>query len=260
MTFSRIYALLLRYGYLLTKNPDRAVDTFYWPTIDLLVWGLTGLYVEKLANNFQVVQIIISGIVFWYIIFRAQGEISVNLLEEFWSHNLVNIFVSPISFWEWITAVLLNGVIKALLGLVFTAILAFALYHVSVISYGLYLIPFVFLLLISGWFIGFFIAGMILRYGTKIQFLAWTLVSVIAPFSAVYYPVSVLPDWAQKISAIIPTSYVFEGLREIINTGHFDLVKFMISLLLSLIYLALSLIYIKNSFRKALERGLINIH
>jgi ABC-2 type transport system permease protein len=62
MRWHRIYALLLRYGYLLFRNFDRAVDTFYWPTIDLLLWGITGLYVEKLANNLFIIQIIIGVI------------------------------------------------------------------------------------------------------------------------------------------------------------------------------------------------------
>ncbi|MBI4363273.1 MAG: ABC transporter permease [Candidatus Doudnabacteria bacterium] len=260
MSWSRIYGLVLRYGYLLLRNPDRAADTFYWPTIDLFVWGLTGLYLEQLSGNFLVIQIIVSGIVFYYLIFRTQGEISVNLLEEYWSHNLVNIFVSPLKFGEWLLAVVLNGIIKGLLGFVFAGAIAFLLYKIAVFSYGLYLIPFIFLLMLTGWFMGFFISGVILRYGTKIQFLAWTFVSVLAPFSAIYYPVTVLPLWAQKVSAFIPTSYVFEGLREVINTGHFDPAKFWISLFLNIIYLSLSLVYINSSFKKALERGLINIY
>jgi len=242
----------------LFRNFDRAVDTFYWPTIDLLLWGITGLYVEKLANNLLLVQIIISGIIFYHIVFKAQGEVSVNLLEEYWSHNLVNIFVSPLTFSEWVVAVLLNGIIKSLLGFAFVAVIAFFLYHIAVLSFGFYLIPFIFLLMLTGWWIGFIISGLIFRYGMKIQFLAWTMVSLISPFSAVTYSLSILPVWAQKVAILVPTSYVFEGMREVISTGHFDLGKFWISLLLNSIYLGLSLIYLKRSFTRALDRGLIN--
>ncbi|MBI4049313.1 MAG: ABC transporter permease [Candidatus Doudnabacteria bacterium] len=260
MSWHRIYGLILRYSYLLFRNPDRAADTFYWSTIDLLVWGLTGLYVERLAGNLLIINIIISGIVFYYIIFRSQGEVSVNLLEEYWSHNLVNIFVSPLKFGEWMLAVVVNGVIKGLLGFVFAGAVALVLYKVAVFSYGFYLIPFIFLLMLTGWFLGFFVSGIILRYGTKIQFIAWTFTSVFAPFSAIYYPVSFLPDWAQAVAAILPTSYVFEGLREVIRTGHFDPAKFWISLVLNLVYLGLSIVFIRSSFKKALERGLINTY
>lgn len=260
MRVHRIYGLFLRYSYLLYRNFDRAADTFYWPTIDLFLWGLTGLYVEKYTQDLNILVALISGLVFWYLVFRAQGEISVNLLEEFWSHNLVNIFVAPVKFSEWIMSVLINGLTKALASFAFASILAFILYRVAIFDLGFYVIPFMFLLLLTGWTFGFFIAGIIFRYGSKIQFFGWTLIYLISPFSAIYYPVSVLPDWAQNVAAFIPTSYVFEGLREVIHQGRFDVNKFLISLFLNVIYLIISIIYIHSSFKKALRKGLINVY
>jgi ABC-2 type transport system permease protein len=260
MSLRRIYGMILRYTYLMRRNFDRMSDAFYWPVVDLLLWGLTGRFAMQLAPDSKFIQIVITGLVFWYIVARIQGEISVNLLEEFWNDNLVNLFVSPLTFWEWVVSVLLNGIFKALLSFIFAAGLAFLLYKIAVLSYGIYLIPYLFLLSLTGWTMGYLISGLIFRYGTKIQFLGWTLVFIISPFSAVSYPVSVLPLWAQKVSAFIPTSYVFEGLRDVIDNGHFDLHKFFISLGLNIIYLVLSLIYIKNCFNKALNRGLINLN
>lgn len=260
MRLHRIYGLFLRYSYLIYRNFDRAADTFYWPTIDLFLWGLTGLYVERFAGELNILVAIISGLVFWYLVFRAQGEISVNLLEEFWSHNLVNIFVAPVKFSEWVVSVLINGLTKALASFIFAAALAFLLYKISIFDLGFYVIPYMFLLLLTGWTFGFFIAGIIFRYGSKIQFFGWTLVYLISPFSAVYYPVSVLPGWAQTVAAFIPTSYVFEGLRNIIHNGQFDMDKFLISLALNVFYLIISIIYIKSSFKRALQKGLINVY
>src|SRR5688500_9820210 len=213
MSWHRIYGIMLRYTYLMLRNFDRMADAFYWPVIDLVLWGLTSLFIQELAPDSRIIQIIISGLVFWYIVSRIQGEISVNLLEEFWNDNLVNLFVSPLTFWEWIVAVLINGIGKALLTFVFAAILALLLYKVGILAVGIYLIPFLFLLSLTGWTMGFLISGLIFRYGSKIQFLGWTLVFVIFPFSAITFPVSILPNWAQQIAALTPTSYVFEGLR-----------------------------------------------
>jgi ABC-2 type transport system permease protein len=241
------------------RNFDRLADAFYWPLLDLLLWGLTALYVEQLFSNFLFIKLILSGLIFWYIIYRVQGDITVNLLEEYWSHNFVNIFVSPLTFNEWLVSLLVNGVVKGAVSFSFAALIALILYHVKIFALGFYILPFALLLMLSGWAIGFAIAGLFFRYGQKIQFLAWTLVYVISPFSAIYYPVSILPFWAQKISAIIPTSYVFEGIRQVLNTGSFNSAGFYISLVLNLFYLALALLYMRASFRKALERGLINI-
>ncbi len=259
MNLTRVYGLILRYTYLIRRNFDRMSDAFYWPTVDLFVWGLTGLYVEQLAGNAKIIVAILSGIVLWYVVYRTQGEITVNLLEEFWNDNLINLFVSPLTFGEWLLSVMLSGIIKSIASLIFAGGVAFILYQINVFEYGFYLLPFCLLLIMSGWFIGLGIAGFILRFGTKIQFLSWTLVYLFMPFSAVFYPVATLPAWAEKVAAFVPTSYVFEGMRLVINEGTFHTSWFWYSFVLNLIYLILTIWFVRSSFKKALERGLINI-
>ena len=39
------------------------------------------------------------------------------------------------------------------------------------------------------------------------------------PNGAVFYPVSVLPAWLQKIAYLLPSTYVFEGMRQVLATG-----------------------------------------
>lgn len=259
MEFNRVYAIVLRHLYTLLHSFDRLSDAFYWPTINLLLWGLTGVYVEKssgeLAGN--IVMAIVAGIVFWLITWRAQYEISVSLLTDLWDKNLINIFVSPLKFSEWIFSFVILGLIKGMMSFLFAILVAFVLYKVQIFSFGFYLLPFIVLLMISGWWMGFFVSGVILRYGTKVQTLAWIAIMVISPFSAIYYPLSVLPGWAQTISLFVPTSYVFEGAREVVARGVVDPQKLYISLILNLIYTAISIIYLKKSFSKAREVGLI---
>ncbi len=261
MNIHRIYAIILRYLFLFKHSFDRLSDAFYWPTIDLSVWGLTGAYLQHLQPNnlTPIVVIIVSGIVFWYILWRAQYEITVNLLEDLWDRNLINAFVAPLKFFEWITSFLVLGIIKAFLSLLFTTLVAYILYKVQIFSYGLYLIPFFALLMMTGWAVGLFVTGLILRFGTRIQTLAWTMVAVISPFSAVYYPVSSLPVWAQKVAIFVPSSYIFEGLRQVIYAHNVDPQKLLISLLLNIFYLMLGLIFIKRSYKKLLRNGFINI-
>jgi ABC-2 type transport system permease protein len=244
-------------------------DVFYWPTMDLLLWGLTSIYFKKqqsvsfptgLGSGSQIVLMIISGILFWIIVWRGQYEITVNLLEELWSRNLINIFVSPLKFSEWIISVVIVGIIKAALSFSFAMIVAFILYKVKIFIYGFYLIPFALLLIMSGWWAGFLIAGLILRYGTKIQTFAWAAIVIISPFSAIYYPLSTLPLWAQKIAIIVPTSYIFEGGREILSKGSLDPTKLYISFFLNLIYLIIALIFVRKSFKKVLEKGLVKVY
>lgn len=130
MKLHRIYGNLLRFIYLFKRSFDRLTDAFYWPTIDLLLWGLTSSYFKTFAPDApQFVLIIVSGIVFWIIVWRGQYEISVNLLEELWNKNLINIFASPLKFSEWISSMLIIGILKAILTFSFGLLVAFILYQ-----------------------------------------------------------------------------------------------------------------------------------
>ena len=62
---------------------------------------------------------------------------------------------------------------------------------------------------------------MLLRNGMGAESLAWTLMFVLMPLACVYYPVSVLPDWLQRIAWVLPPTYVFEGMRALIMEHEF---------------------------------------
>ncbi|MEK7092284.1 MAG: ABC transporter permease, partial [Patescibacteria group bacterium] len=176
------------------------------------------------------------GIIFWIVTWRSQYEITVNLLSEMWDRNLVNIFTSPLKLSEWITAVMLQGGVKMTISILFSGAIAFILYKYAFFQFGLWLIPIIISLCITGWAIGFSVAGLIIRYGQKVQTLAWTGAYVIVPFSAIYYPVSILPSWAQEVSKIVPTSYIFEAMRQHISSGHISLEKIVVSFALNALY------------------------
>jgi ABC-2 type transport system permease protein len=113
--------------------------------------------------------------------------------------------------------------------------------------------------MLTGWWVGFGVAGIILRYGTRVQTLAWSLVAVFAPFSAIYYPLSILPHWAQMVAAVIPVSYIFEGSRQIIATGQIDMSKLIVSFVLNALYILLSFLFLERSFKKVLKKGLVKV-
>jgi len=251
----------MRFMMLFRRSYDRISDVFYWPTIDLLLWGLTSQFFRSFNPEADKVLImIITGILFWLIAWRAQYEISVNLLEDLWNENFINIFVSPIKFSEWVSAFLIIGVIKGLLSLSFAAMVAYLLYKVQIFNYGFYLLPFLFSLLLTGWWVGLFVGGLILRFGTKVQTFAWTLVMVLSPFAAIYYPVSILPQWAQVIAKFVPASYIFESGRSILYTGKFDSINLLYSFVLNIIYLILGYIFMKRSFSKIMNKGMVHLN
>ena len=142
---------------------------------------------------------VLTAVVFWQVVWRANYEISVNLLEEIWNQNLVNLFATPLNVWEWSVSLIVLGVLKNVLTLVVGAGAVWLLYRLNVFAVGWIMLPFLFSLLMSGWFMGFTASGVIIRYGQGLQSIAWMAGFALAPFSAVYYPVDVLPRWAQSL-------------------------------------------------------------
>ena len=253
--------MILRYIYNFKHSYDRIADSFYWPAMDLLLWGLTGYYFASINKNAEnAVTVVITAMIFWIIIWRAQYEITINLLTELWDKNLINLFGSPLKFSEWLVSLMLVGILKGIMSFLFAAWIAYLLYQINIFTIGWYLPLFVVLLFLNGWGIGFIVASILFRYGSKIQTLAWSFVWIIAPFAAVYYPIDILPAWAGIIAKLLPASYVFEQLRSLLlyNTMHMD--QLFISLVLNIIYLSLGLVLITKSFTAVRKRGLSKLY
>lgn len=261
MKVHRIKGIVLRYLYIMKHSLNRWSDMIYWPILDLLIWGLTIKYVTTFSSDPQkMIFSFIAGMLLWTFVWRAQYEISVSILEDLWSKNLINLFVSPLTFWEFITAFIIIGILKAGIGLAIAGTVAYLLYKVNLLTLGLNLVPFGILLLMTGWWVGFFVGGLILRHGTKVEQFAWSMVYLVSPFSAIYYPLSILPGWAQTVAQFVPTSYIFEGAREVITKGILDPKKIIFCFLLNCTYIALALIFMKKSFDKILQKGLVKVY
>ena len=99
-------------------------------------------------------------------------------------------------------ALMTMSLIRTLIGLVPATLLAIPLYHFSIFDLGLPLVMFFANLLVMGWALGLMLAGLILRFGQSAESLAWLAVFLLAPFSAVYYPVTVLPPLLMSASTI----------------------------------------------------------
>ncbi len=255
MNFNRCWAVFLRYFYLFAKL-DQIADLLYWPAIDIVLWGLTTLWMQQQAGASDLALIVLTGLIFWQIVWRGNYEISVNLLQEFWNRNLVNLFSTPLKLTEWIVGVLLLCVSKVGIALGFGVIAVYVLYALNVFALGWAFLPFMAMLMISGWVIGFLAASVVIYWGQRLQMLAWMTAYIFAPFSAVYYPVTVLPPWAQKIAWSLPTTYIFEGMRSILRGGAFPWGDFFICFGLNILYLFLMIALFCKTFEKSRSKGL----
>lgn len=254
----RIGAMMLRHIYLLKSSWPRVFELAYWPTIQMILWGfITQFLVTQsslIANAFG---LLLSGVLLWDVLFRGQLGFSLSFLEEMWSRNLGNLFVSPLRPYELVLAMSAISLIRTLIGVLPAAVLAIVLYEYSIFTLGLPLIAFFANLLIMGWVIGMMVVALLMRVGLGAESVAWLAIFLIAPISAIYYPVSVLPGWLQTVAWCLPPAYVFEGMRAILLDGVVRTDLLVGAALLNLVYLAVGASLFLWSFHVARRRGLL---
>lgn len=257
-TATRIGAMVLRHAYLLRTSWPRVFEMMYWPTIQMVLWGFFTVF---LASNSSYVAkatgVLISAVLLWDVLFRGQLGFSLSFLEEIWSRNLGNLSVSPLKPAELMAALMTMSVIRTLIGVLPAAGLAIVFYHVSVFALGLPLVVFFANLLVMGWAIGMLVCALILRVGQGAENVAWLAIFLIAPVSAIYYPVSVLPGWLQTVAWALPTAAVFEGMRAILIEGIVRGDLLLRAALLNGLYLSVAAATFLYSHHVARRRGLL---
>lgn len=254
----RIAAMVLRHLYLLRSSWPRIFELMYWPTIQMILWGFITLFLATTSSYIaEAAGVLISAVLLWDVLFRGQLGFSLSFLEEVWSRNLGNLCVSPLKTGEFLTALMVMSLLRTLLGILPAAGLAIVFYEVSVFEMGPALVAFFANLLVMGWAIGMFVTALILRVGQGAENVAWLAIFLIAPISAIYYPVAVLPDWLQFIAWGLPTAAVFEGMRAVLVEGVFSLPLLLRAILLNLLYLGLGAAVFFYSFQVARRRGLL---
>ena len=117
---------------------------------------------------------------------------------------------------------MLSSIATSSIGLVVMLVLASVAFGLSFLSYGLLLIPFLLVLFLFGIALGIFASAVALRLGPASEWFIWPVPALISPFAGVFYPVATLPTWMRGIAHALPPSYVFEGMRTIMNGGAFS--------------------------------------
>jgi len=252
----RVTAMVLRYWYLLRHSVPRQLDLFYWPAVNVILWGFLSQF---LAGNSSFVAkaggVLLAGMFLWDVMARSQLGVSVGFLEEVWSRNLGHMFVSPLRAHEWLASLMVVSILRTAVGLAPAVLIAMAVFHFSLFDLGLPLAAFLTNLMVMGWWLALLIVAAILRWGQGAENLAWAAAFVLSPISAIYYPVAILPGWLQPVALALPASHVFEGMRGVMVAHVFEAGHFADALALNFVYLGASGAVFLWSFRSARARG-----
>lgn len=256
MNLRHIRALVVRHTILYSRSAPRVVELFFWPIMDLLVWGFVTIYLLKVNSGLpSLVTFLIGAMIFWDILYRAQQGVSISYLEDVWSRNLLNVFIAPVRISEFVAATYIVGLLKVLVIVFVLTIMAYFFYSFNLIAMGLAIIPLFANLLILGWSMGLFATSLLMRFGQAAEALAWAVPFVIQPVSAVFYPVSVLPGWLQAVALAIPATHVFEGMRQVLRGEGLNSQSLLAAFALNLLYMVGSAWFFNHTFQIARKEG-----
>lgn len=252
----RVFAMVLRYWYLLRSSWPRLLDLVYWPAVQMLMWGFLQLYIDQNAGFFaKAGGIFIGAVLLWDILFRGQLGFSISFLEEMWARNMGNLMMSPLRSGEFVIALTVMSLIRLAIGMVPVTILAVWFFGFNLYAMGLALAAFFVNLILTSWSVGILVSGLVLRNGLGAESLAWTIMFLLLPLACVYYPVSVLPVWLQYVAWLLPPTYVFEGMRALLIDQVFRADLMAIAFALNLAYFAASAIAFRLLLDSARRQG-----
>src|SRR6202162_5774596 len=258
MKLYRIRSVILRHIYEVRRNANHITYMVYWPVVNILVWGFFTLYLRH-GNRLQpgIVSCLLGAVILWGLFNAFQRDMAVGFLEELWSRNLVSLFASPLSVSEYVTGLIIVTLAKAMIGLMVESLIAWLFYHYDIFPMLPTLIPFILNLALFALAMGIMVTGLIFRYTTKFQPMAWSFAGILMPLSCVFYPLSSLPSFLRPIASILPTTQSFEGMREVIERGGFSASHFRLGLGLNVIYFIFAIVFFRWMFESARSRGLL---
>ena len=258
MNLTHVYALFLRQYYLVRDNPNRLVQIFAWTLFDIVLWGFISKFLTTVSGeSVQFAPLFLGAIVVWNFIIRVMHGVTIAFFEDLWARNFLNVFASPVTIAEYLAGLIVTGVITAFVGLLFMVFVVWLMFGLSIFIYGVYLVPFFFILFISGVALGVFSAAIVLRYGPSTEWFIWSIPEAVAPFVGVFYPLAILPLWMQTVGAALPPSYVFESIRTIVVGGAVSPASLLVAFILSVGYCVLAFWYFKRVYNQATRGGLI---
>lgn len=221
-SWQRVRAIARRHAYVLKRSPHRLFDVTVWPLVDVLLFGSLGVFVSRHGSGGSIAfGYLLSGIVLWHVVYQSQIALSTGMLEETWSRNIVNLMVTPLSELEYVLGVVLFGMVKLAMGVGVVVLAALGFYAFSVSNMGWDVIPIAAVLLLVGWVIALFVIGIVLRFGSGAEALAWGILFIVMPLSGVFYPTQALPAVLRPIAIALPTTHAFAAGRALL--GHHGL-------------------------------------
>ncbi len=255
MKLHRIEAIFIQEYFVMRHALEVIMDIAIYPLMSVVVFGFLSLYLIGKGNS-EIGQSVIMGMLLWQIIFIAQYSIPVAALWNIWSRNLSNLFITPLNVTEYVIAQTISSTVKSFIIVGLSSLICYWIFHFNILSLGLTSLIIIFInFTMFAFALGLMILGLICRYSTRIQSLAWGLLPILQPLMAAIYPVKVLPYPLQILSYFFPPTFTFEAARSGLASHTIDWQLYGISFAMNIIYTLIAIFIFRYMFDKSRDTG-----
>jgi ABC-2 type transport system permease protein len=209
--WTRTWAFAHRNLVMARRNVFFVFELAFWPGVAMLSHGLLTRFLELTP---QMTAFILAGTVALSTVQVCQLDVAYVVLFDIWSKSMKHQFLTPagtrhLALGSWLVGVGRGIVVFALMAAIGTAFFGFDFLGAGPASLALFLLG----CFLSSLIIGLLVCALVILFGTRAETSAWAAVNFLVMLSGIYYPVSVLPGWAQAISAGIPLTYFLDYFR-----------------------------------------------
>ncbi len=261
ISLAPVWAIVLRHMRLWKQDFNLLLANFYWPLLDVIIWGFLGSWLAQSQitqfHNYEAIALL--GLLLWQVAGRGCNIIAFAFTEELWSNNVVNLFSLPLRMSEWICGIILFYAFMISTTSLFCMCVIFLLYKVSMgymLSTFLIFLPPLFF---SGIWLGFTALQLIATLGKRGTELGFIIGWFFMPFTGAFYPIEVLPPWAQLISTFLPMRYVFQGMRGYLMHQQNPKPYLIKGYVLSILYAICAILLFCYCFNRSKQKGLTRL-
>jgi len=254
-SFQKIWAFSARSGLVNRRNVFAVFEMLFWPAIGIFSVGLLTRFLNLPGDT---VTFNLIGAITISTVQIAQLDLSYSLLYSVWSKSLKHEFIAPIRLIHILLGCGLVGVIRGFLVFAGMTVLSVWIFHMELGRPG----PGGLAVFLAGMFlnaaiIGALVLALVLRFGQRAEVAAWAFSYLMMLFCGLYYPVSVLPAWAQGLARFIPLTYFLEYFRHFYGFPLHSSRPLLYGFSLSVVYLLASYGLLQYTLRASLRGGIL---
>src|SRR3989338_9840321 len=135
VNLNRVFAVILRHFYLTMHQMERFFDVLVSPVLVLVLWGFLAKYVQNIQTQ-SLASFLLGGMILWVIFEKVSTDIGVNFMYEVWDRNIISLLASPITFAEYLGALIGISLVKILIAFTSMILMAGIFYHFQITALG----------------------------------------------------------------------------------------------------------------------------